>query len=185
MSSNTIDPQDVAKRLEAMQAGWGEAKAEFVPGDRVPDGTYETVIKDFDFFEGKNGQAAGKLFIKTVFEVRHHATLNGAEASAIHNLEDPERFGYVKRHFSKLGVEVDDLPMTELRPGSDTLKALLDVPVEIAVKSSDKTDVNGVPYQNVYVNQRLGDSLGSDVTTRADLEPKAQATTDDDDNIPF
>lgn len=183
---STIDPKDVEARLRAMQDTWKNTETSFVPGDRVEDGTYQTVIKDFDFFEGKNGQAAGMLFIKTIFEIRHDSKYNKAEVSAIHNLEDPERYSWLKRHFDKLGVDVDAIEATELRPGSDTLKSLLDVPVEIAVKSSDKLDANGVPYQNVYVNQRLGDSLGSDVTTPEMLTGVANTsgnTTDED--IPF
>jgi len=182
---SSIDPKDVEERLSSMQAQWKEAKPEFTPGDRVDDGVYQTVIKDFDFFEGKNGVNAGKFFIKTVFEIRHDRKFNGAEESSIHNLEDPEKFNYLKRHFLKLGVDVDTLPMAELRPGSDTLRGLLDVPVEIAVKTSDAKDINGVNYVNTFVNQRLGDSLGSDVTPQSLLDSVAKPAETADDSVPF
>lgn len=176
----TIDNLDA--RLAAMQPAFNDAPADASsPFDPPPDGDYQALVKRFDFFESKSGQA----FIKTELEVVHDAHYTGREASVVHNLEDPDRIGYFKRHLALLGANVDDLDLRQVRPGSPLLEDLCDTPVEITVKTSDRLDKDGNPYRNVYVNRRLGDPIRSDIPAVPSADVPSGGAVAPDDNIPF
>lgn len=168
-------------RLAKMQPAFQQASADTgSPFDPPPDGDYQALVKRFDFFESKAGQA----FLKTEMEVVHDPHYSGREASVVHNLEDPDRINYLKRHLAILGADVDALDLRLVRPGSVVLEALCDTPVEITVKTSDRTDKDGNPYRNVYVNRRLGDPVRSDVPIS--MEPAvARTAAIESDEPPF
>lgn len=170
---------------------------EFVK-DWPPDGTYQGLIRSFDFFEAKK---TGDAFLKTEIEVAFDREWKGKTVETIHNLTDADRMSWLKTHLARLDVPVDDdaFDITSIGPGSQILEGLLDVPVEFAIKTSDKEDANGNPFRNVYVNKRLGDSLGdvaggpmsggkvqSDVPAdQAGFDDPPANDPDDDDDIPF
>lgn len=141
---NTVP--NLKERLAAMNDAWQTAD----DGSQLPDGTYQALVQAFDPIEG-----GGRAFLKTVFVIQHHETYSGREVEVIHSLEDPDRIHYLRKHLRILGIELDDLGDLET-----VLHTALDVPVEIAVKASDRiNDFTGLPYLNVYVNERLGDPL--------------------------
>lgn len=143
-------------RLAKMNGAWGAADAA-VGGlfEPPPDGDYQALVHAFDFFDTpKNG-----AFLKIELQVANDATYNGRTAESIFSLEDKDRIGFLKGVLAILGVDVENTPLTEIRPGSGTLNALLDTPVAIRIRRSDKSDKDGRPYVNVYINQRLGDPI--------------------------
>jgi hypothetical protein len=171
---------DLPDRLAKMQGAFNDAPADSSgPFDLPPDGDYQALVRRFDFFEAK---ASGQAFLKTELEVANHPEHAGRSAETVHNLEDPAKIEYLKRHLATLGADVEQLDLREVRPGSPTLEALCDTPVEITIKTSDKTDRDGNPYRNVYVNKRLGDPLRSDVPM--DTTPSLP-TVPADEPIPF
>lgn len=172
---------NLEERLAAMQPAFTEASADTgSPFEPPPDGDYQALVKRFDFFESKAGQA----FLKTEMEVVHDQAYNGREVSVVHNLEDPERINYLKRHLDILGADVKGLDLRLIRPGSELLGSLCDTPVEITVKTSDRVDKDGKPYRNIYVNRRLGEPIRSDVPAPAPAAVST-ATVIDDEKIPF
>lgn len=148
------------------------------------DGTYQAVIERFDTFEGKNGKSAGQLFLKTEMSIRFDEKYEGREVSVIHNLEDPERFDQLKRHLVTLGLDPEGFDFARLL---DELHAVLDVPVEIAVVTSNKTNPNtGEPYRNCYINRRIGDKISDLGPVDPDeFKAKSGVTASDDETIPF
>lgn len=152
------DINDLEGRLAAMQEAFNDAPTDSGSITELPpDGEYQALVKSFDVFESK----AGDLYLKTVLEVAFDREYAGREAPTIHSLDDPDRIKFLKTHLSRLGADVENLDMREVRPGSELLTSLLDVPVAIAVRTSSKTDANGVPYRNVYLNERLGNPMNA------------------------
>jgi hypothetical protein len=148
-----------------------------------PDGTYQGIIRNFDFFESKDKRFA---FLKTEIETANHPEYAGMGVETIHAIDDPERIGFLKRHLDTLGVDVDNLDLTQVVPGSELLNGLLDVPIQFAIKTSDKKDSEGNPYRNCYVNQRLGGPMQSDVPAdTTDMGNGGSAATARDEEIPF
>lgn len=152
-----------------------------------PDGDYQALVHRFDFFESNAGQA----FLKTELEIQNDPQYSGRIASTVHNLEDPDRIGWLKGHLQLLGMDVDGLDLREIRPGSPRLQELLDTPVAIAIKTSDRLDKDGQPYRNVYVNQRLGAPLTTGGAKTSDVPGDEAGFTHEpavataDDKIPF
>lgn len=195
---------NLRERVAAGQQAFENAPADGgYSSDLPPDGTYQAIVKGFDFFEGKK---SGDVFFKTVTTIAFDREYQGREAETIHNITDPEKLAWVKTHLSRLGADVDNVELADLvAPGSEHLTALLDVPVEIAIKTSDNTDENGAHYRNVYVNKRLGDALAGDVvggprvggrieqpggdapadTAGLEQQPAAAGAGRSDDDIPF
>jgi hypothetical protein len=167
------DPQNLADRLAAMQDSWDEASTE---RPAPPDGRYQALVEGFDTFESK----AGQLFLKTKLQLTGTGDRwDGETVECVHNLEDAERIGFAKKHLATLGLDVQSLDLASLL---DQLEQVLDVPVEVQVKRSDRTDDEGNPYVNYYVNKRLGDALP---TTDVPADPIEPAPVGDDDDIPF
>lgn len=177
--SNEIDPQKLAERLAALDKPFHEAPSEGGGfGDDVEDGTYQAITQRWGFFETKKNAAC----IKLAFEIALDVKYEGSVVEKVWNLEphvqDPSlnpdevanRLGFLKRDLKRLGaLEVDDedFSYADVRPGSELLERLLDLPVEIALKTK-----NG--YQNVYINAVTGEK----VQGRAGMMPKSDIPSD-------
>lgn len=172
-------PEDLEDRLAGMQGEWEKAKA-FNQGELPEDGTYQALIQRFDFFESKKGE----LFLKTELQIQLDEKYEGHPVEIIHNLSDPDRLDWLKQHLHNCGLDLENFAELDGR-----LHELLDVPVEIAVKTSKKTDNNGNPYRNAYVNQRLGNPMpgagATDVPADPDPVPAGASAGQSDDDIPF
>jgi hypothetical protein len=175
-------------RLQAMQAPFKDAPLD-APGQKPwpPDDKYQALVKGFDFFESKDGV----LFLKTILQIALHPEWDGAEVETIHNLEDPDRISWAKGHLHTLGIDVEQLDLGSLQ---GELERVLDVPVEIQIKTSDKKDANGVNYRNCYVNERRGNAMPraqrADVSAdteglNGDGQPAAAGAGKKTDDIPF
>jgi hypothetical protein len=133
-------------------------------------------VEGFDTFESK----AGQLFLKTKLQLTGTGDRwDGETVECVHNLEDPERIGFAKKHLATLGLDVQSLDLASLL---DQLGQVLDVPVEVQVKRSDRTDDEGNPYVNYYVNKRLGDRCRCRTCLPDPIEP---APVGGDDDMPF
>jgi hypothetical protein len=183
---------DLEQRLEAMRDPFKEAPVEGgYNNDWPPDGDYQGLVRRFDFFEATN--TSGHAFLKTEIEIALHPEYTGREVETVHDLEDPERIGWLKKHLAALGVNVesDDFDITQVRPGSELLASLLDVPVAFVIKTGTRiNEKTGKPYRSVYVNERLGGPMPAPSSQAAadvpadttDLTPEQQQA---DDKIPF
>ena len=146
--------------LKQYDDAFRNAKAEGGNYDLPPDGTYQAIVDRFDFFENRDGD---RLFLKTELTVQNHPDESGRLIEIIHQLNDPDRVEWLKKHLHRLGVPVEEISVSQLRPGSEVLAAVCDVPVQVEVKTSDRKKDDGTPYRNAYVNQRLGPPLRQDV----------------------
>ena len=190
----------IADRLAALDNDYAKAP---VGGDfeLPPDGIYQAVVDRFDTFEPKNGNSAGKLLLKTTFKIELDPKYTGKQVDIIHSLEDADKFQWLKKHLQTLGLDPESFQFSDLM---DQLHTVLDVPCELAIVTSDKTNPNtGEPYRNAYLNRRLGDALpskpkakrkpkdptqtgASDVPSSMDPGPEdGDPGMDDDDTIPF
>jgi hypothetical protein len=163
-----------ADRLAHMDGHYEAAPVAGGFDDLPPDGDYQCVIDRFDFVES---QKNGRLYLKTLMSVAA-GPLKGRRVSCLHDLEDPDRLKYLKKHLSVLEVEPVSLRHLEAE-----LHKALDVPVLVAVKTNGE-------FRNVYVNQRLGAPIRqSDVTDPPPLiggVPQPQSTNAiAGDDIPF
>jgi hypothetical protein len=138
-------------------------------------GEYQAVFRYVDFFEQKNPPNAA--FLKLAFEIVFDTKYQGREVELIYNLEPHKpapgkaaptkeelemKLGFLKADLKKLGVAVDedDFTLAQVRPGGSIWDPIMDVPVEISVRDSKKTNPNtGRPYRNAYLNTRTGDPL--------------------------
>lgn len=165
-------------RLAQMTDEFRDAKP--IQLDELPeDGDYQAIVEEFDSFESK----AGDLFLKTIMRIAHDPIYEGWKAWTLHNLTDPERFGWLKKHLTALGADVDALE-ADFSKLDDVLRAVLDVPVEIAIRTSKNKDSNGNNYRNCYVNGRLGGPITGDLPDQQETFDVAPAD-DPDESIPF
>lgn len=167
----TFDANQLDERLAPLAETYRETKVR-EPGELPPDGDYQARVDSFDFFESKDET---RLFMKTVLVVVAGDEAR-AELTTIHQLNDPDRLEFLKRHLTILGVEDPD----EIRGLRPRLAAVVGRIVEARVATSNKTDASGNPYRNVYVNKVI--SAGSDIPVdTSDFKPATYA----DDDIPF
>lgn len=183
------DIPNLEERLAKMRDPFKEATVEG-NYEWPEDGTYQALVRGFDVFEGNS---TGHVYLKTELEIALDPKYTGRQVETIHDLEDPERLSWLKKHLASLGVNVEayDFDIVQVRPGSELLHSLLDVPVEIVIKTSNKkNEQTGKYYRNCYVNERLGNPMphadsqaASDVP--ADTEGLTQEQQQADDKIPF
>lgn len=178
----TVD--NLEERLGAMQESFNEAKADAPGGSgpMPPDGKYQALIHEFDFFESGQGEA----FLKTRMQIALDKDWEGTIVETVHNLENPERLGWLKAHLSTLGLDVENFELSAL---IDRLPELLDVPVAIAIKRSSKKDEAGNHWVNVFLNDRLGDPMRKStdlpVESPKDSPKGTPVETNPDDDVPF
>jgi hypothetical protein len=187
----TVD--NLEERLAEQQELYNQAPAASGdPSELPPDGTYQVLIRRWDFFESK----AGVAYLKLESEVALDPEYQGRSVDKIWNLEPRanqsqdqwrQSLSFLKGDLKTIGVP-PETPLTEIRPGSAVLEAVLDVPLQIVIKTSEKTDADGNPYRNVYINERLGGPMRSTADVPADTAdfgppPAGHAAADED--IPF
>jgi hypothetical protein len=156
-----------ADRLALMDSAYDVAPV--ADGGQAPDGEYQAIIDRFDFIESPKN---GKLYLKTFARIAA-GPFEGKPLTTLHALEDPERFGLLKKHLSVLECEPASLRNLEAE-----LDKALDCPFLVAVRT--KTVADQV-YRNVYFNQKLGGPIRRVLT---DVPATAAASAIDAD-IPF
>jgi hypothetical protein len=161
-----MDNTEIAERLAGMDDAY-----ENVTDGRPEEGTYQAIIERFDFFEAKK---TGDLFMKTELRIVHDQDWDGAQVAAIHNLTDEDKIRWTKKYLAVIGY-------LQLMTNLDSF---VGVPVEIAVKYSDKVDEFGDNYQNVWVNRRLGEAVGPSTDVPGNTASFATTPVDDSD-VPF
>lgn len=185
--------ENLEARLAQMAGAWEDAPTDtgslFTP---PPDGDYQALVHEFRFVEGGTPVQA---FLVNAFQIDNDPEYSGRIVDTMFSLEDPERIKWLKAHFAKLGVDVEHVPITQIVPGSPLLNGLLDTPVLIRVKRSDKLDQRtGLPRVNIYLQERLGSPGAaapvSDLQTGFESEdfapvPVGRNAIQDDDDIPF
>jgi hypothetical protein len=177
----TID--NLAERLARVAPAYKDAATE-APSmfDPPPDGEYQTLIHEFDFFEGGQPKQA---YLKMRFQVQHHPEHTGRFAETIYSLEDAERIGFLKADMARLvGSErAEQLNYAvDVLPGSAFLESLLDVPVLIRVKTGTKINQKtGKPYVGVYIQQVLGEQQRPQTDPPPWDEPKSDVSDDTSD----
>lgn len=134
-------------------------------GQHAPDGTYQAIVRRFDFIETKDGI----LKLLTELEVAF-GEWQGATVETWHDVEDPGKVKYLSDHLEGLGLPV----LTDYADLVTILPTALSKPVEIALKTSDKG------YQNVYVNKSLGDPIVNEMAPDTEGLPAAASKSDDD-----
>lgn len=155
----------IAERLRQQDQAFDQAP---VAGQKnsVPDDLYQAVVNRFDYIDTANG-----LKLKTEMTIAV-GQYTGSELECWHDLEDPEKFKYLKQHLQALNVPE---PAT-LSALDDSLKEALDCPVAVNV-----VERNG--YKNAYVRQRLGTAMKADTVTPPALYQQPLATPEDE--VPF
>jgi hypothetical protein len=159
-------PENLADRLARVQPAFDAAPDEGPSQfDPPPDGEYQTLLHEFDFFEGGEPRQA---YMKIRFQVVHHPEQAGRFCEIVYTLEDPDRISYLRADLHKLGEDTSRFDLArEITTGALQAR-LLDTPVLVRVKTGSKMNPKtGRPYVGVYVQRRLGDP---DRTARRDLE---------------
>jgi hypothetical protein len=189
---------NLAERLKRNEEAFKAASADGPASlfDPPPDGDYQTLVHEFDFFEGGQPKQA---YLKIRFQVQHHPEHAGRFCESVYSLEDPDRLDFLKSDLAKLvgrdAVEGLNFAV-DLLPGSDFLESLLDVPVLVRVKTGTKINPRTEkPYVSIYLQQRLGDPVhgatppgrlptsGSDVPNdTSGFDPVSQQVAEDAEN---
>jgi hypothetical protein len=145
---------EIEDRLKQYDDDFAGASVRHSFNELPPDGLYQALVDDFDWLDFNNG-----LNLKTVLKLTTNDSWDGHPVETIHALEVPDRLNWVKQHLTTLGLDVDD-PEFRLSRLDNYLPQLLNVPVELEVKTSDRiNEKTGEPYRNAYVQTRLGDPL--------------------------
>jgi hypothetical protein len=164
--------EDVQARLAEMDDAY-----ENVTDGRPEEGTYQAVIERFDFFDSKK---TGDLFMKTQLTIAHDPQYEGQTLEAIHNLTDPERIRWTKKYLAMLGYQGSISGLIA------NLDSFVGLPVEVAVKYSDRLDEYGDPYMNIFINRRLAELTAVDSDVPADTSGFSPAGGGvDTDSVPF
>jgi hypothetical protein len=192
-----VNRDELMARLAAMEEEWKSAPVGGGGLFDLPeaDGDYEARIQLFDFLElDVHGTRQAHLKMQVCLQNTPEGAYDGRLPGLLWNLEDAERLTYLKRDMAKMGVDVEQTPISEFVPGSDTLSSLLDNVLIVAVRTSSKLKENGQPYRNMYINESLGfqgappTGPASDLGNQHDFDFGAfgkQSGPADDDDIPF
>ena len=126
-------------RLSSVQDAFDKASDTDPDPFALPEpGDYGATVDSFDIIDSSKG-----LLFKTTLTIINDQQYACRQVDTIHNLEDQKRIDYLKSHLAKLGANTACIRLAEdLRPGSDFLRGLLDVVVEIAIKDSKKVNPN-------------------------------------------
>ena len=112
-------------------------------GQEVPDGTYPATIYAVEFCESKT---SGNLMFKWEFVYGDDCDYTNRHEWKYTVLNKPENMKRLITDLEKFGIEC-----TSIERIKEQLENLLDVPVEITIKSSESKS-NGQIYRNISVN---------------------------------
>ena len=112
-------------------------------GKEVPDGTYPATIYGVEFTESKT---SGNLMFKWEFVYGEDCEYTNRHEWKYTVLNKPENMKRLITDLEKFGIEC-----TSIERIKEQLENLLDVPVEITIKSSESKS-NGQIYRNISVN---------------------------------
>lgn len=162
--------ENLAQRLANVQAAFNEAPNE-MERKFPPDNDYQTLLHEFDFFEGGTPKQA---FMKMVFTIVHDDDWAGLPLEKVYGLEDPERIGYLKADLYRLGVDTEKLDLATAISTGELQASLLDTPTLIRVKRGNKINPKtNQPYVGVYIQQKLGEPVrrvaGPERTGQSDI----------------
>ena len=133
---------EMDKELQALL----EASADVEVADfskEVPDGTYPATIYAVEFTESKT---SGNIMFKWEFVYGDACEFANRHEWKYTVLNKPENMKRLTTDLEKFGIEC-----TSIERIKDQLENLLDVPVEITIKSSESKS-NGQIYRNISVN---------------------------------
>jgi hypothetical protein len=154
---------NLADRLARVQSAFDAAPVGF--DNQPPDGDYQTLVHDFDFFQGGTPRRA---YMKMRLQVQHHPEEAGRFAEKVYSIEEEDGIGYLKADLHRLGVNVQGMNIGQAITSGALAEELYDVPVLVRVKRpAGKTNKRGEQVVNVYIQRRLGDP---DRSARRDLE---------------
>lgn len=172
---------EYADRLAAHDQAFQEAKRMRDFGELPDDGDYQGIVERFDFFEARS---TGELYLKTEVKLTGPSEeVAGWGVEMIHNLDDSDKFDFLKTHLHRLGCTAVDEPgfkLSELE--SVHLPKLLDVPVEVNVYTYDRKDGGGTG-RGARINKALGEPMRNPETPAPAAPAVPQATNDE--TIPF
>jgi hypothetical protein len=148
--------ENLADRLARVQSAFDAAPDEGASlFDPPPDGDYQCLVHEFDFFEGGEPRQA---YMKIRFVVVHHDEQAGRFCEVVYTLEDPERIGYLRADLHKLGENTANFDLAQEIASGALQDRLLDTPVLVRVKTGSKLNPKtGKPYVGVYVQRKLGE----------------------------
>lgn len=112
-------------------------------GKEVPDGTYPAIIYAVEFCESKS---SGNLMFKWEFVYDEETEYANRHEWKYTVLNKPENMKRLTTDLGKFGIICDSIEHIK-----EQLEQLLDVPVEITIKSS-KSKSNDQIYRNISVN---------------------------------
>lgn len=133
---------EMDKELQALL----EASADVEVSDfsqEVPDGTYPALIYAVEFTESKT---SGNLMFKWEFVYGEDCEYANRHEWKYTVLNKPENMKRLITDLEKFGIKCDSIENIK-----NQLEDLLDVPVEITIKSS-KSKTNDQVYRNISVN---------------------------------
>ena len=163
-------PDDMRGALAAMGKQI-QREREFEDGP--PDGMYQAIVKEFDFITRRDGS---ETFLKTVLTIDLDPQWKGCDIETMHSLTNTDRAASLMKHLTGLGCASVDLQNIDTAP---ELRDALDCPVVVAIKRSDRINPQtDKPYVGVYVNERLGGPIPSDLDMPAPVP--SPGYTDDD-----
>ncbi len=185
---------DLEARLAQVQAAFDAAPAEGPSQfDPPPDDDYQTLLHEYDFFEGGEPKQA---YMKIRFQVQHHPEHAGRFCEKVYAIETEDGVGYLKADLHRLGVDVGAFQLTDISTGK-LQEQTLDLPVLVRVKTGSKINPKtGKAYVSVFIQQRLGDQIkrastatlptqGSDVPGAKGDEFVHPDQTKLEDDVPF
>lgn len=179
-------PPELKERLASVNDDW-QRTVRTSGDDLPPDGDYQAIVERFEPFQAKS---SGAYWLKTELRIQLDPDWDGKIVTTIHALDDPARAEFLVRHLRTLGISGDALE--DLSNIDQALHTVLDVPVRIAVVTADRiNEKTGLPFRNVYVNERLGPPLTSQARSDVPAEQPAQpaaagaVAADDEPELPF
>lgn len=134
-----------ADRLKQYDSQWREAEVkenEFAP---LPDGKYQVTV---DVARIEENEEYGSLWLMWEFTAVE-GQYEGRKIFKRARLDEPDRLGWVKTDFHRMGIALDNLSEIE-----EVLPHMLDIILEVQIKTT-KPNAEGKTYQNCYINRRL------------------------------